>query len=362
MPKKNKIKVALLGASGSVGRQFVRLLADHPFFDLVIVTSSEDKVGKKLKEFSFPFSNPNTPDYFLPEAIQNLTLEKLDLTKLQDAKVSLIFSALPSEIAGPIEGELRKRGFPVFSNSSCYRLEKDVPIIIPEVNPDHFQIIKTQLKKYGGFIVTSSNCCVAGLVLGLKPLARWEIKRVSVTTFQSISGARREMLPAADIIGNLIPYIKDEEEKINHETAKILGRCLNDRIVPTNLVINASCVRVPTLYGHLLSVEVEFKTSPDLDDILNIFNQNSVFHHLSLPTAPLSPIIFRRESDRPQPAYDVWAGKPGRAKGMAVTVGRLRLHERYLRFFLLVNNLVRGAAGNCLLTAELAYKSGYLRL
>jgi len=357
---KNKIKVAVLGASGLVGRHLVRLLADHPFFELVLVAASAGSAGKKFKEINN--HTASLPGFMaeLPEAVQSLTLDEFNPEKLLTAGVQIVFSALPSEVASTIERDLRQKGFAVFSNSSAYRCKEDVPIIIPEVNPDHLKIVQTQQRKYGGFIVTSSNCCVAGLALALKPLMGFGIKKVNVTTFQSVSGAGREALPAIDIIDNLIPFIKDEEEKISFETAKVLGSLLEEKIFPAGLTIQASCVRVPILHGHLLALEIEFKTAPDLNEVLSIFGHNTGLHILELPTAPSNPIILRPEPDRPQPALDVWAGGDGRKAGMAVTLGRLRLQGKSLRLFLLVNNLVRGAAGNCLLAAELARDLNYL--
>ena len=363
--EKNKIKVAVLGASGFVGIHLVRLLNHHPFFDLQAIFASEARSGKRLGEI---LANKNylpsvyfaPPDSLELQTIQNFALERFTWEKLIEKGIKVIFSALPSDIACPIESELRNKGFAVFTNSAAHRLASDVPILIPEVNADHLEAIRIQQKKYGGFIVASSNCCVAGLAMSLKPLVGWGIKKVTVTTFQSISGSSRESLPAADIIGNLIPFIKDEEEKISRETVKILGDLLEDKIIPMNLPIFASCVRVPIALGHLLCVEVQFKTAPDLAEITKIFNQGSVLYHLDLPTAPYRPIIFRPESDRPQPACDVWAGEPPRSKGMAISLGRIRLQNNSLRYFLLVNNLIRGAAGNCVLSAELAFKSGYL--
>ncbi len=239
---------------------------------------------------------------------------------------------MPAEISGPIESGLREKGFAVFSNSAAHRLEDDVPILIPEVNPEHLEIIKTQQKKYGGFIVASSNCCVAGLVLSLKPLIGWGIKKVVVTPFQSISGASRESLAAADIMNNLIPFIGSEEEKISKETVKILGHLLENKIHPASLSISAACVRVPVSLGHLLAVEVELKTASDIDEITKSFHQSSALYHLDLPTAPHSPIILRPEPDRPQPVFDAWAGEPGRARGMAISLGRIRLQNSSLRY------------------------------
>lgn len=360
MEKRNKIKVAVLGASGFVGSHLVRLLHEHPFFELVALFASESSEGKKptlsfLPDYETNYLNDESQSRSFP-----LKLEKFNLSRLMETGVEVVFSALPSNIAASIEHELREKGMAIFTNASAHRQDEDVPVVIPEVNPEHLEIIKIQKNKYGGFIVASSNCCVAGLVLSLKPLLAWGIKRITITTFQSISGAARDSLAAADILNNLFPFIPEEEEKISRETLKILGHFLNDQIIPLNFSLSAFCVRVPISLGHLLAVEVEFKTIPEIEEIEKTFTHCLALHRFDLPTSPSWPIIVRPEPDRPQPALDVWAGQPSRARGMAISLGRIRCQNNSVRYFLLVNNLIRGGAGNCLLTAELAYKLGYL--
>lgn len=362
-----RIKAAVLGASGLVGQYFVRLLTDHPFFEPTLLTSSDRNAGKEFRKLALPNLFPECGQGFsekpFPDSILSLQLKPThpDLIKLiRDLGVEVVFSALPSGVAGPIEAGLREEGLALFTNSSSHRMDEDVPILIPEVNADHLILAKKQKEKYGGFIVAGSNCCVAGLVLSLKPLLSWGIKKVRVTTFQSISGAGRAGLSAYDITNNLIPFINNEEEKISTETTKILGFLLGENIIRSTFEVSASCVRVPVRQGHLLEVEVEFQMVPAVEDIIRVLSGFKSLESFNLPTAPQEPIILRPEPDRPQPAFDLWAGQPERARGMAVSVGRLRLNNNSLRFFVLINNLIRGAAGNCLLAAELAYRLGYL--
>lgn len=362
-----KLKTAVLGASGLVGQHFVRLLADHPFFELALITASDKSAGKKFKELAWPelFS----PEGQYPLAIRlsektgNLIFQKTDpslITKIREEGVRLVFSALPGSLASEIESNLRNQGLAVFTNASAHRLSEDVPVIIPEVNSEHLSLINIQKEKYGGFIVAGSNCCVAGLVLSLKPLLTWGIKKVRVTTFQSISGAGFSGLRSLEILNNVIPYIKDEEDKIARETSKILGFLYNHRIIKNSLSVTASCVRVPVKYGHLLDVEVIFQNIPELEELIRQMASFPGLDDPLLPSAPRQPLIILEGKDRPQPAFDLWAGWPQSARGMAVCLGRLRIINNSFRYFALSHNLIRGAAGNCLLTAELALRLGYL--
>jgi len=362
-----RIKAAVLGATGLVGQYFVRLLTNHPFYELTLLTSSDRNAGKEFRQLALPNLFPEHGQEFseklFPDSIFSLQLQPThhDLIKpIRDLGVEVVFSALPSGVAGPIEAGLREEGLALFTNSSSHRMDEDVPILIPEVNADHLILVKKQKEKYRGFIVAGSNCCVAGLVLSLKPLLNWGIKKVQITTFQSISGAGRSGLSAYDITDNLIPFINNEEEKISNETTKILGFLLGENIVRSTFEVSASCVRVPLRQGHLLEIEVEFQMVPAIEDVVRVLSGFKSPESFNLPTAPQEAIILRPEPDRPQPAFDLWAGHPDRARGMAISVGRLRLNNNSLRFFALTNNLVRGAAGNCLLAAELAYRLGYL--
>lgn len=364
---KRKLKVAVLGASGLVGQYFVRLLAGHPYFELSFLTSSEINAGKKFKELAWPelFSPASYCPLASPwpENISSLTMQPLgtDLARrLKDEDIRVVFSALPASVSMEIEPPLRNQGLAVFTNSSACRLLDDVPVAIPEVNQEHLALVNFQKKKYGGFIAAGSNCCVAGLALSLKPLLNWEVKKVRLTTFQSISGAGFSGLRTLDIYNNVIPFIKNEEQKIAIETVKILGSYNSYKIINNSIPVLATCARVPVRFGHLIDVEVEFQNPPDLDEIKHRMVSFPGLAKPSLPSAPEQPILMLDEENRPQPAYDLWAGTPKTARGMAVCLGRLRYQNYSLRYLILVNNLIRGAAGNCLLTAELAFTLGYL--
>ncbi|MBC7364484.1 MAG: aspartate-semialdehyde dehydrogenase [Candidatus Aminicenantes bacterium] len=365
--EKSRIKVAVLGASGLVGQHFVRLLGDHPFFELAYITSSEKNAGQRFKELAWPelFSPASSCPISapLPEKISNLVFQFLDHNlpeKLKAENIRVVFSALPASVALVFEPLLRNQGLAVFTNASACRIQDEVPLIIPEVNAEHLALVNFQKEKFGGFIVAGSNCCVAGLALTLKPLLSWSLKKVRLTTFQSISGAGFSGLRALDIHNNLIPFIKEEEQKIARETVKILGYLYNRQIISSSFPLQASCVRVPVRFGHLLEVEVEFQNVPSLEEIIKRLATFPGLVQHNLPSAPEQPIVLLDEENRPQPAYDLWMGTPASARGMAVALGRLRLADNTLRYFVLTNNLIRGAAGNCLLTAELAFSLGYI--
>jgi aspartate-semialdehyde dehydrogenase len=365
--KKTRIKVAVLGASGLVGQHFVRLLVDHPLFELACLTSSEKNVGQRFKELAWPelfspaslcpISSP------LPEKIAHLVFQALDQNlpeKLKAENIQVVFSALPASVAAEFEPRLRSQGLAVFTNASACRMFADVPVIIPEVNAEHLALVNCQKEKFGGFIVAGSNCCVAGLALTLKPLLTWGLKKVRLTTFQSISGAGFAGLRALDIHNNLIPFIKEEEQKIARETVKVLGYVYHQQIINNSFPLQASCVRVPVRFGHLLEVEVEFQNVPSREEIIQRMVSFPGLAQPNLASAPEQPIVLLDEENRPQPTYDLWMGTPESARGMAVCLGRLRLTDNTLRYFVLTNNLIRGAAGNCLLAAELALSLGYL--
>lgn len=352
-----KIPCAILGCTGLVGQYFVKLLCDHPFFEIKILTASERSRGKKLGDFLEWIEDGTFPEELRGKEIM-LTTEDTIL----DSGVKVVFSALPANIAGPIEDNLRREGLFVFSNSSAHRMDPDVPILIPEINPEHILLAEVQKEKFGGFIVTNSNCTTFGLALALKPLLDFGIKRVFMSSYQSISGAGRKGLPSLDIIGNLIPYIKDEEEKVEKESKKILGSLKEKEIEPVQIKFAVNCCRVPVRVGHLESVFVELERESTVEEIANAFsNFKSIPQEAGLPSAPEKPLIVREEQNRPQPELDSDAGNPERAKGMAVSIGRIRKRGKILSFFLLVNNLIRGSAGGSVLNAEFAYYKGMIR-
>ncbi len=344
----SKIKAAVVGCTGIVGQRFVRLLDGHPDFELAAVAASSRSAGKAYGEaMSWAIEGD------VPDRIRAMKVIAAEPEALAGTGATVLFSALPAAVAGPLEAELRGRGFAVFSNASAHRQDPDVPILVAEVNPEHLDLARVQSARHGGFIVAGPNCSTSGLVMVLKPLGAFGPKRVSVTTFQSISGAGRRGLAAMDIAGNVIPFIRGEEEKIESETHKILSLALD---------LRANCCRVPVREGHLLSVEVEFERVPEMESVLAaLAGFRSTPQTLGLPTAPGRPLILRAEADRPQPALDALAGVPARAAGMAVSVGRPRFKSSTLRLFALVHNTIRGAAGGCVLNAELALAEGILQ-
>ena len=356
MEKGKSIKVAVLGCTGLVGQQFVRMLNNHPFFELSALTASSRSAGKLYGEaLSWSVSGE------MPENAKRMVIGETSAAAIHESGIKIVFSALPSSLAETIELELRRRGIFVFSNAGARRMDDDVPILIPEINAGHLEMVQPQVARYGGFIITNSNCSTSGFTMALKPLLPFGLRAVTVTTFQSISGAGRRGLPAMDIAANLIPFICNEEEKIEQESKKILGTFSGQAIVPPELEINASCCRVPVREGHLLSLAMNFENPVDPETAAKAMTAfRGLPQTLKLPTAPEQPIIVRSEEDRPQPVLDVYAGTPDRAKGMAVTVGRIRGKNGSLNLFLLVHNTVRGAAGTCILSAELAVQKGLI--
>ena len=351
-----KVKTAVLGCTGLVGRQFVRLLEDHPFFALSCLTASARSTGRLYGE--------TTGDDGIPACgIQaaRLPVRESTATAVGQSGARVVFSALPAAVASPLESELRRGGMFVFSNASAMRMDPGVPLLIPEVNADHLELARGQLREYTGFIVANPNCVVSGLALALKPLMAFAPRSVTVTTFQAVSGAGRRGVASWDILGNVIPFIAGEEEKIARETRKILGLLAGGRIESCSLEISPSCSRVPVRVGHLQSVSVEFRKAVAVELLaasLSVFRSQP--QRLALPTAPRRPILLLAGADRPQPLLDAQAGAPARARGMAVSVGRLRASGKRCSFFLLVHNTVRGAAGGSVLNAELAVRKKLL--
>jgi aspartate-semialdehyde dehydrogenase len=361
-----KINVAVLGCTGLVGQQFVRLLGGHPFFALRCLTASARSAGKPYGEVAAA-----------PGPAAALTVRENTAAAVVASGARVVFSALPAAAAGPLEAELRRLGVRVFSNASAHRLERSVPLLIPEVNPGHLELARRQLERFPGFIVTNPNCVVSGLAIALRPLMALGLRAVTVTTFQAVSGGGRRGVAAWDILGNVVPYIANEEEKVGRETRKILGRLAADRVTPSRMEVFPACSRVPVKDGHLQSVCAEFSRTVAVDEVAAaLAGFQAEPQRLKLPTAPASPIVVRGEIDRPQPLLDAGAGAPGpagagwdgpvaagrdgRAAGMAVSVGRLRRQGQRVGFFLLLHNTVRGAAGGSLLNAELAAARGLI--
>ncbi len=349
----DKIKVAVLGATGLVGQRFVELLADHPYFEIVDLLASERSAGKKYKEAVNWVLSSDIPENVADMEVKLLSVENVD------SEVDVVFSALPSSVAKEVEFKFAKK-FVVCSNASAYRLEKDVPLVIPEINPEHIDLIEFQKKSRGldGFLVTNPNCSTIIVLLSLKPIFdAFGIESFAVVTMQALSGAGYRGVPSMAIVDNLIPFIKKEEEKIEKESKKILGKLENGGIREADIKVTASCNRVPVLDGHTAVVFVKTREKADLDDIKEVMrNFKALPQELNLPTAPENPVIVREEEDRPQPRLDRNAGN-----GMSVTVGRIREDAIFdFKFVVLGHNTIRGAAGASVLNAELLYKQDKL--
>lgn len=334
--EKKKINIAVLGATGVVGQVFIHLLAHHPWFELSMISGSVSRNGKNYgDEVQWILPVP------MPETVANMKLEPLHVDMLKNRKIKIIFSALPANVAETVEPELRENHFYVFSNASALRYEPGVPILIPEVNPQALQCIEEQGFPGKGFVVTNANCSTTGLAAALEPLRKFWIKEVFVSTYQSVSGAGYPGLSALDIMGNTIPYIPGEEEKMNLELKKILQ---------LEADIYAHCVRIPVLFGHLETVWLSFEDPIETDDILEAWQSNEFkLNGLSLPSLPQQPVRYMDHEFSPQSKMSFW----GFPSGMQVFTGRLRKEGDKIGFTLLVNNLVKGAAGGSVANAEL---------
>ena len=347
MSADKRIPVAVLGATGAVGQRFVRLLDGHPWFRVSALAASERSAGQRYAR---------VVRWFLPHPIPEWArdMEVVPCVPGFDARVA--FSGLDASVAGSIEQEFARAGCAVVSNSRNHRMDPDVPLLIPEVNAEHLDLIEAQKKKRGGsgFIVTNPNCSTVGLALSAAPLHRaFGIKRLVVATLQAISGAGYPGVPSVDMLDNVIPYIGSEEEKMESETQKILGTSRAAATFP----ISAHCHRVQVSDGHTLAVSVETERKATPDEAARVLSEfRSSLGPLGLPSLPERPIIVRDEPDRPQPRFDRMAGA-----GMSVTVGRVRACPVFgLKYEALVHNTIRGAAGVAILNAELLKSKGYL--
>ena len=346
-----KLPVAILGATGLVGQRLIELLANHPWFEISALAASDNSVGKKY---------PDAANWHLPSALPDSVRSMIVQPCEPKFDAAMIFSALPSDVAGEIEENFANAGYLVSSNASNHRMDVDVPLVIPEVNPDHLDLIRVQQarRKSKGAIVCNPNCSTIHLTLALKPLAdQFGLKRVMVTTMQALSGAGYPGVAALDTLDNVLPYIKGEEPKLETEPCKLLGKLEGDRIANAKIRISAACNRVTTRDGHLETVSVELEQKPNLDQIRQSMIQfTSVPQQLKLPTAPEHPIIVRDEPDRPQPYLDRDV-----EKGMASVVGRLReCSVLDYKFVVLGHNTIRGAAGGTLLNAELLVAKNFI--
>lgn len=347
-----KIPVGVLGATGAVGQKFVSLLEDHPWFELTELAASDRSAGKCYKEATV--WRQYKP---IPERLKDRTIKPCEPTL--DCRV--VFSGLDSSVAGEIEENFARAGYIVLSNSRNHRMDDDVPLLVPEVNPEHLALIKVQRERRGwsGAIVTNPNCSTIGLVMALAPIHRaFGVKRVVVMTMQALSGAGYPGHSAIDMLGNVIPFIGGgEEEKVETETLKIMGSLEGDGIRFADCRISAHTNRVFVEDGHMECVSVELERKAKPDEAARVLAQfSSLPQELKLPSAPEQPVIVTDEKDRPQPRFDRDAGN-----GMSAVVGRIRECPVFdIRFVVLSHNTIRGAAGAAILNAELMKAQGML--
>lgn len=349
----NRIPVAILGATGNVGQRFIELLQDHPWFRVAELVASDRSAGKKFEDATVWRIGDDMPD-----TVRDMTVLNYDA----DLQSPIAFSGLPGDVASDIEARLAAGGAAVVSNSAPHRMDPDVPLLIPEVNPDHLDIIKTQQANRGwkGFITTNSNCSTMHIAITLKPLQdAFGLKKVLVTTLQAVSGAGYPGVPSMDMIDNVVPFIGGEEEKMESEAMKMLGTVVDGAFQEADFVLSAHCNRVPVRDGHTECASIELGRDVTPEEVIEVFqNFRGVPQELELPSAPKRPIVVRSEDNRPQPILD-----RNTERGMASVVGRIRpCPVLGLKYVLLGHNTVRGAAGAGILNAELLKAKGLLNI
>jgi len=356
----NKLRVGILGATGMVGQKYISLLEGHPWFEVSYVIASPSSAGKK---YSDAVAGRWHMKKDIPANAKNLVVAPINDLEKAKKSCDFVFSALDSDKTKEWEEKYAEAGIPVVSNASTHRHTSDVPMIIPEINPQHLDVLPIQQKNRGwnkGFIIVKPNCSLQSYMLPLYVLhKRFRIKKVVITTMQAVSGAGHPGVSSFDIFDNVIPFIKGEEEKSELEPRKILGRIDGNKIAyDESFEISAHCNRVPVIDGHMACVSAEFENKPNREEILNMWQKfRGVPQELNLPFAPKQPIIYREEDNRPQTRLD-----RDKDKAMAVTVGRLRgCNVLQWRFVGLSHNTIRGAAGGGILNAELLKAKGYLK-
>jgi len=352
MDMKSKLPIGILGATGMVGQRYIQLLENHPWFEVAWLAASDRSSGKTYGEAAK--WRLDTP---LPERIANMTVAAAEPA----GAPKIIFASVDAAIAREMEPKFAAAGCAVLSNSSAFRMTPNVPLVIPEINAEHLHLIEEQpwRKESGGYMVTNPNCSTIGLVMALKPLeARFGIEKIFVTTMQAVSGAGYPGVPSMDILGNVVPYIGSEEEKMEEETLKLLGRLEGHGVTPLAAGITAHCNRVAVEDGHTECVSVKLKKQATREEVLAAWAEFNPLAGQGLPTAPEQPVFYATQQDRPQPRLD-----RNRGNGMAVTVGRLRPCGLLdWKFVALSHNTIRGAAGATILNAELLNSLGKLKV
>jgi len=346
-----KLPIGILGATGVVGQRFIQMLEHHPWFEVAWLAASDRSEGKIYSEAArWRLKTP------IPPAVAGMKVSPAT----PEGAPKIIFAALDASIAAEMEPRFAEAGCAVVSNSSALRMQEDVPLVVPEVNSGHIKLIDIQgwRKNSGGYVVTNPNCCAIGLVLALAPLQQhFGLETVMVVTMQAVSGAGYPGVASLDILGNVIPFIKNEEEKMEEETKKLLGQVNGKRIIPGAFAMSAQCNRVAVEDGHTESISVRLKKKATPAEIIAAWNDyRAEPQELKLPSAPERPVVYLEGIDRPQPRFDVDLGA-----GMTTAVGRLRpCGVLDWKFTVLSHNTIRGAAGAAVLNAELLKAKGYL--
>ena len=346
----NKLEIGILGATGMVGQRFIQLLENHPWFQISWLAASDRSSGKKYEDAAK--WRLDTP---CPERIAKMTVSPAE----PETAPKIIFAALDADIAREMEPRFAAAGCAVVSNSSAFRMAPNVPLVIPEVNASHLHLIEDQpwRRDSGGYIVTNPNCSAIGLVMALKPIQdRFGIEQIFVSTMQAVSGAGYPGVASMDILGNVVPFIKNEEEKMQEETLKLLGSLQGDKIVPLPARMSAHCNRVAVEDGHTESVSIKLGKPATREELLEAWAEFQPLRGQNLPTAPAQPVEWIAAEDRPQPRLD-----KNRGNGMAASVGRLRPCGLLdWKFTVLSHNTIRGAAGAAIVNAELLMSLGKL--
>ncbi len=346
----SRIPVGILGATGMVGQQFIALLANHPWFEVEWLGASHRSEGKAFRDACAWRLQDRLPDEIASKVVE---------AAAPGHAPPLVFSGLDALVAGDVECAFAEAGHTIVSNCRNYRMEPDVPLLIPEINADHLSLLSIQQEGRGwpGRIVTNPNCSTVVIATALAPLRQFGLRATMVTTLQAISGAGYPGVASWDILGNVIPYIGGEEEKIQTETRKVLGTLANGHVEPHPVAVSATTTRVPVQNGHTASISAALEERPPLDALIEAWTAfKGRPQELGLPSAPTQPIVYLHEADRPQPILDV-----NRDGGMTVTVGRLRQCPILdVKFVALGHNTIRGAAGAAILNAELLHREGLL--
>lgn len=350
-----QMKVGILGATGAVGQKFIRLLQGHPWFEIAALGASERSAGKKYKQAANWIEDVNLPDYIVDMTVANCVPSEFK-------GVDFVFSGMDASVAGEIEGAFARAGIPVISNAKNYRMDPTVPLLVPEVNPDHIELINTQTftEDGSGWIVTNPNCVAVPLSLALKPIHEaFGIEAMVLTTLQAISGAGYPGVPSLDILGNIVPFIGGEEPKIAPETHKLLGEYSDGAVTEPDFPVQATCTRFPVINGHTASVTLKLKNKPaSIKEVQDaVLNFKNPIAELDLPFGPKQVIKLHTEDRYPQPRLHA-----DHENGMQLHMGRLREAEVFdISFVCMAHNTIRGAAGGAILNAELLVKKGFLK-